>query len=37
MSVLGPVCLEGIHLKLTDEEIKHLEESYKPMRIIGHA
>lgn len=29
--------LEGIHLKLTDEEIKHLEESYKPMRIIGHA
>ncbi|OCH84121.1 Aldo/keto reductase [Obba rivulosa] len=32
---LRDVC-EGVHLKLTDEEIKYLEEPYQPTRIIGH-
>lgn len=27
---------EGIFVKLTDEEIKYLEEPYRPMKIIGH-
>ncbi|CAA7259017.1 unnamed protein product [Cyclocybe aegerita] len=26
----------GVHVKLTDEEIKFLEEPYKPQNIIGH-
>jgi len=28
--------LAGVHVKLTEEEIKYLEEPYKPMNIIGH-
>ncbi|CCM05958.1 uncharacterized protein FIBRA_08197 [Fibroporia radiculosa] len=28
--------LEGVYLKLTEEEVKYLEEPYKPMQIIGH-
>ncbi|KZT00369.1 Aldo/keto reductase [Laetiporus sulphureus 93-53] len=28
--------LEGVHLTLTSEEIKYLEEPYRPMKIIGH-
>ncbi|KAH9915536.1 NADP-dependent oxidoreductase domain-containing protein [Fomitopsis serialis] len=28
--------LEGVHLQLTEEEIKYLEEPYRPMNIIGH-
>ncbi|KAJ8514446.1 hypothetical protein ONZ45_g8011 [Pleurotus djamor] len=28
--------IEGVHIKLTDEEIKYLEEPYKPQTIIGH-
>jgi hypothetical protein len=27
---------DALDLKLTDEEIKHLEEPYKPTPIIGH-
>lgn len=30
-------CILGaVHVKLTDEEIKYLEEVYKPQAIIGH-
>ncbi|KAH9947594.1 aryl-alcohol dehydrogenase [Amylocystis lapponica] len=28
--------IEGVHVTLSEEEIKHLEEPYLPMRIIGH-
>jgi len=28
--------IEGVHVKLTDEEIKYLEEPYLPQAIIGH-
>ncbi|KAJ3514791.1 hypothetical protein NLJ89_g2162 [Agrocybe chaxingu] len=28
--------IAGVHAKLTDEEIKFLEEPYKPQNIIGH-
>jgi len=28
--------LEGVHLELTEEEIKYLEEPYKPIAIIAH-
>ena len=28
--------LEGAQVKLTDEEIKYLEEPYKPTTIFGH-
>ncbi|KAF5320800.1 hypothetical protein D9619_001960 [Psilocybe cf. subviscida] len=28
--------LAGVHVKLTDEEMKYLEEPYRPMGIIGH-
>ncbi|KAJ7019860.1 hypothetical protein C8F04DRAFT_1146611, partial [Mycena alexandri] len=26
----------AIHIKLTEEEIKYLEEPYEPMAILGH-
>ncbi|KAH9857418.1 aryl-alcohol dehydrogenase [Lenzites betulinus] len=29
--------IAGVHVKLTDEEIKYLEEPYNPQPIIGHA
>ncbi|KAI0365119.1 aryl-alcohol dehydrogenase [Pilatotrama ljubarskyi] len=29
--------IAGVHVKLTDEEIKYLEEPYVPMQIVGHA
>ncbi|EMD36276.1 hypothetical protein CERSUDRAFT_95617 [Gelatoporia subvermispora B] len=32
---LRDIC-EGVHLKLTDEDIKYLEEPYQPTNIIGH-
>ncbi|KAF8219811.1 aryl-alcohol dehydrogenase [Tricholoma matsutake] len=28
--------ISGVHVKLTDEDIKFLEEPYKPQQIIGH-
>ncbi|KAJ7707472.1 NADP-dependent oxidoreductase domain-containing protein [Mycena rosella] len=28
--------LAGVHVKLTEEEIKYLEEPYQPMSVIGH-
>ncbi|KAJ7644828.1 Aldo/keto reductase [Roridomyces roridus] len=28
--------LQGVHVKLTDEEIKYLEEPYQPLAVIGH-
>jgi len=28
--------IAGVHVKLSDEDIKHLEEPYKPQNIIGH-
>ncbi|THH15962.1 hypothetical protein EW146_g4594 [Bondarzewia mesenterica] len=28
--------IDAVHVKLTDEEIKYLEEAYKPMAVIGH-
>ncbi|KAJ7168463.1 Aldo keto reductase [Mycena filopes] len=28
--------IAGVHLKLTEEEIKYLEEPYEPMAILGH-
>ncbi|THH12779.1 hypothetical protein EW146_g7376 [Bondarzewia mesenterica] len=28
--------IDAVHAKLTDEEIKYLEEAYKPMAVIGH-
>lgn len=41
--VVGPTSIkslldlvEGVHVKLTDEEIKYLEEAYKSQSIIGH-
>lgn len=27
---------ESVHIKLTDEDIKYLEEPYQPMSIFGH-
>ncbi|PCH42970.1 aryl-alcohol dehydrogenase [Wolfiporia cocos MD-104 SS10] len=32
---LQDIC-EGVHLQLTEEEVKYLEEPYRPMNIIGH-
>jgi aryl-alcohol dehydrogenase-like predicted oxidoreductase len=29
--------IEAVHIKLTDEEMKELEEPYKPVAIAGHA
>jgi len=29
--------IAGVHVKLTEEEIKYLEEPYKPTHIFGHA
>jgi hypothetical protein len=26
----------AVDVKLSEEEIKHLEEPYRPMRILGH-
>ena len=26
----------AVHIKLTDEEIKELEECYQPMAVLGH-
>ena len=31
-----PMPTDGISVKLTEEEIKHLEEPYKSRAIIGH-
>lgn len=28
--------VDAVHLKLTDEEIKYLEEAYKPVNVVGH-
>ena len=28
--------LGGVHVKLTEEEIKYLEEPYQPVNILGH-
>jgi hypothetical protein len=28
---------DAVDVKLSEEEIKHLEEPYKPMPVIGHA
>lgn len=28
--------VEAVNIKLTDEEIKYLEEPYKPQPIFGH-
>ncbi|KAI0818793.1 aryl-alcohol dehydrogenase [Irpex lacteus] len=28
--------IDAVHLKLTDEEIKYLEEAYKPVNVVGH-
>lgn len=28
--------IEGVHLKLTAEEVKYLEEPYVPQRVVGH-
>ena len=28
---------DAVDVKLSEEEIKHLEEPYKPMSILGHA
>ncbi|THH15963.1 hypothetical protein EW146_g4595 [Bondarzewia mesenterica] len=28
--------IDAVHIKLTDEEIKYLEEAYKPVAVIGH-
>jgi hypothetical protein len=27
---------DAVDVKLSEEEIKHLEEPYKPMPVIGH-
>jgi aryl-alcohol dehydrogenase-like predicted oxidoreductase len=29
--------IEAVHIKLNDEEMKALEEPYKPVAIVGHA
>lgn len=29
--------LAGLQVKLTDEEMKYLEEPYQPVSIVGHA
>jgi aryl-alcohol dehydrogenase-like predicted oxidoreductase len=29
--------IDAVHIKLTDEEVKALEEPYKPVAIVGHA
>ena len=28
--------LDALKIKLTEEEIKHLEEPYKPVAVFGH-
>jgi hypothetical protein len=28
---------DAVNVKLSDEEIQHLEEPYKPIPVIGHA
>ena len=30
------IITESVHVKLTDEEIRYLEEPYKPKGVIGH-
>jgi len=30
-------CTEGVNVKLTDEEIRRLDEPYEPLPIRGHA
>ena len=35
-ALLIPVA-EGVHVKLSEEEIKYLEEPYQPQAIIGHS
>jgi hypothetical protein len=30
------IITESVHVKLTDEEIRYLEEPYMPKDIIGH-
>lgn len=29
-------CIAGIHVTLTEEEIKYLEEPYQPCAVLGH-
>ena len=29
--------IAAVHIHLTEEEIKHLEEPYQPQAVIGHA
>ena len=31
------ITTESVHVKLTDEEIRYLEEPYRPKEIIGHS
>ena len=33
---INKVNIEGVHVELTEEEIKYLEEPYQPQSIIGH-
>ena len=32
----NPVLVGGVDVKLTEEEIKYLEEPYKPQNVLGH-
>jgi hypothetical protein len=36
LAKLPTVCAGGVHIKLTEEEIKGLEEPYLPLPITGH-
>jgi hypothetical protein len=36
MSFANMLIAEAINLKLTEEEIKTVEEHYKPQKIAGH-
>ena len=35
-STPGPCRLDAVHITLTEEEIKYLEEPYIPQSIVGH-
>jgi hypothetical protein len=34
--LIFPPNAAGVHVKLTEEEIKYLEEPYQPQAIFGH-